>query len=146
MAYAFSLGGDLELVSNLLLALSFARIHRRRASALAPAGVVCTNQLCWAMLPVHLAIAPTKGELHSRLLWPAGRPAVGSPGAISRWRWAMAAAVWGASPPAPGGLHHYFLPLFWLSPAALLEGWRLARAQDGQGALGQQELAATSQK
>jgi hypothetical protein len=44
------------------------------------------------------------------------------------------------------GLHHYFLPLFWLSPAALLEGWRLARAQDGQGALGQQELAATSQK
>lgn len=50
------------------------------------------------------------------------------------WRWAMVAVVWGAFIMSSFALDHYFLPMFWLSPAALLGAWRVAQAGATSGA------------
>lgn len=47
-----------------------------------------------------------------------------------RWRWAMVALVWGSVILSDRALDFYFLPMFWLSPAALLGAGRLAAARN----------------
>jgi hypothetical protein len=42
-----------------------------------------------------------------------------------KWRWACAAAVWGAFALSWRGNAFYFLPLFWLSPAILIGWWHV---------------------
>lgn len=51
-----------------------------------------------------------------------------------QWRWAMVALVWGSVILSDRALDYYFLPIFWLSPAALLGAGRLARARERGGA------------
>lgn len=46
-----------------------------------------------------------------------------------RWRWAMAAVVYGSFIVSSRGLSYYFMPLFWLSPAVLLGSWRWGNSQ-----------------